>query len=249
MPVDVLLVKDYKSHKDICNIRANKLKEIEQLRTISPHLAQCVDDWLQFQSAALAADKDSLIYALRLKDQSGRGSTHIVLKKMGYEPKEKDVLDRFKAVAAGVFRIEDISDDLDRLMSFSTGEFKHRIRDMLEQRVEGKDGGFYMVVMFLEDPRLAQFCPTFMGSGSIRGEDLRNMKPNSDWRSLMNRKGGPPAPLRLESGAKDAEHDMPSCPLVSRDETAVDFDHEVENPNQNISDTWSLPLLQELGIV
>ncbi|KAL0568052.1 hypothetical protein V5O48_013937 [Marasmius crinis-equi] len=218
------------------------MKKIEQLRRVSPHLAQCAEDWLQFQGAR--RDTDALAHALRLKEYPGRGRTHIVVKKMAYEPKEKNVLDRFKAVAAGVFRIEDITDDLDRLMNFNPGESKDMIKEMLDDSgtEEGDSQSPHLIAMFLEDPRLAQLGI----AGNISGLRLQNMKPISDWRSLMNRKGGPPAPLRLASGAKDAEYDAPSRPL--RDETAVDSDHEVENSDHQrvIQDTWLLPLLQEL---
>ncbi|KAL0578405.1 hypothetical protein V5O48_003596 [Marasmius crinis-equi] len=106
------------------------MKQIEQLRRTSPQIAQCALDWLQFQDTT--ADEGALVHALCLKEYAGRGKTHIFMKKMAYKHKEKNVLDRFKAVAAGVFGIEDITNDLDCLMNFNPGESRDMIKEMFE---------------------------------------------------------------------------------------------------------------------
>ncbi|CAL1697555.1 unnamed protein product [Somion occarium] len=160
-------------------------------------------DWIKFRESPIPANNTLLAHALGLYRDPSRGHTHIVFREVEYRPKaSKDFRFRFHAKRAGVFKIEDVMMEIERMMGLNPGEGPKYVREILED-------------LDATNPRLEKApilnisfgdgIQTWLGSAAISVYSLRMTPHNPRWRESMNL-GEPPEPLLLKSGAQDVEH-------------------------------------------
>ncbi|KAL0064242.1 hypothetical protein AAF712_008827 [Marasmius tenuissimus] len=199
--------KNHPYHKASCATSAVNIKRAKDLKATAPDVAKCIEDWRLYSTSG--HDDVSTSHALGLRHDSNRGKDLILIKKVEYVPQGgRDVLDRFRVVAAGVFRIRDVLRDIERLLSYSEGTGDALIKEMREEfeNGPGRGGTTYPFFTFLisDDVRIENH----LGAGGIGQARLRSFDYDPEWRKLLNRgKKWTVEPLCLRSGAKDVERD------------------------------------------
>ncbi|KAJ8081208.1 hypothetical protein PM082_018051 [Marasmius tenuissimus] len=190
-----------------CQTSAVNIKRAKDLKATAPDVAKCIEDWRLYSTSG--HDDVSTSHALGLHHDPNRGKDLILIKKVEYVPQGgRDVLDRFRVVAAGVFRIRDVLRDIERLLSYSEGTGDALIKEMREEfeNGPGRGGTTYPFFTFLisDDVRIENH----LGAGGIGQARLRSFDYDPEWRKLLNRgKKWTVEPLCLRSGAKDIERD------------------------------------------
>ncbi len=76
---------------------------------------------------------ESFARALGLAHDASRGRTHIVYQEVEYAPSVMDDLDQFRTTGVGVFKLEDVWQDIESRMGLDPGEGEVYIRDMLDE--------------------------------------------------------------------------------------------------------------------
>ncbi|KAL0069638.1 hypothetical protein AAF712_003296 [Marasmius tenuissimus] len=213
-------VENHPYHKIGCAERASEIKRAEALKATAPTDAQCMEDWRRYKNSGF--DDLPSYHALGLRHDPNRGKTHIIFKLMEYLPQGgKDVLDRFRVISAGVFRIKDVLNEIEGSLGYNKGEGEQVIKEMLEEfnNGPGKGGRVYPFFNFFisDDKRIE----TYLSIGGVGAKKLRETKYDPDWRKLLNRSRKYIAePMGLRSGALDAERDY--TPSSSQEEKSND---------------------------
>ncbi|KAJ3551265.1 hypothetical protein NM688_g4803 [Phlebia brevispora] len=151
-----------------------------------------------------------LAQALSLHRDPSRGRTHIVIRQVEYVPttssgKEKDIRDRFNVIRASVFRIADVLGDIETALNLNKGEGREYIDGMLAE-LDSLEAPGELVPIF--DLTLGEDIEAWLGNIGMRGDALRTLEHDPDWRKRFNKNGPPAEPLKLASGAQDAEFDF-----------------------------------------
>ncbi|KAL0568337.1 hypothetical protein V5O48_013648 [Marasmius crinis-equi] len=199
-------VENHPFHKVGCAERASERKRAETLKATAPDDAKCMEDWNHYKNSGF--DDLPSYHALGLMHDVDRGKTHIIFKSVEYVPQGgKDVLDRFKVVAAGVFKIKDVLREIEIMLNYNKGEGEEVIEEMLGEfnNGPGKGGRVHPFFNFFisNDKRLG----TYLSIGGVGLPKLREIKYDPDWRKLLNRKKCHVEQMLLRSGGKDAERD------------------------------------------
>ncbi|KAK1223368.1 hypothetical protein PQX77_013767 [Marasmius sp. AFHP31] len=200
-------VENHPYHKIGCAERASEIKRVEALKATAPTDAQCMEDWGLYKNSGF--DDVPSYHALGLCHDPNRGKTHIIFKLMEYLPQGgKDVLDRFRVISAGVFRIKDVLNEIEVFLGYNKGEGEQVIKEMLEEFSNGPGKGGRVCPFFnffiSNDKRIE----TYLSIGGVSVKKLRETKYDPDWRKLLNRSRKYIAePMGLRSGALDAERD------------------------------------------
>ncbi|KAK1230843.1 hypothetical protein PQX77_006061 [Marasmius sp. AFHP31] len=200
-------VQNHPYHKASCTTSAIDIKRAEVLKATAPDIAKCIEDWRLYSTSG--HDDVSTSHALGLHHDSNRGKDLILIKKVEYVPQGgRDVLDRFRVVAAGVFRIKDVIRDIERLLRYSEGAGDALLKEMREEFENGlgHGGTKYLFFTFLisDDVRIENH----LSAGGIGRPRLCSFDYDPEWRKLLNRgKKWTVEPLRLRSGAEDVERD------------------------------------------
>jgi hypothetical protein len=79
-------------------------------------------DWQAWRVEANDEQTMLLVSALGLHRDRTRGRTHIVFKLLEYVPHERQLRHRFRVVQCAVFRIADVMQDIERMLSIDPGE-------------------------------------------------------------------------------------------------------------------------------
>lgn len=121
-----------------CRERAAQLKRLAELEATDPLKAQRERDWVRWRDSPHEGNSYTLAHALRLHHDPTRGRTHIVLRSLKYTPttasgKERDLRDRFTVVGAGVFRIADVTGDIERAMGLDPGEGQEYVDSLIDE--------------------------------------------------------------------------------------------------------------------
>ncbi|KAF5366299.1 hypothetical protein D9758_005736 [Tetrapyrgos nigripes] len=190
-------VENHPHHKIGCAERAAEIKRTEALKATAPDDAKCMEDWRHYNYSSV--DDVASYSALGLMHDVNRGRTHIIFKFVEYLPQGgKDVLDRFRVVKAGVFRIKDVLRDIEGFLNYNRGEAEQVIEELLQGNV-GKEQKSYpfFSLSIPQDSRIGPYL-------NIRGVSPKRLQVE---------------PLLLRSGVKDAERDYtPSEVRMTMDE-------------------------------
>ncbi len=101
---------------------------------MEPAEAEISSDWYKWRiTSPVEAQTLSLVHALGLQRDPARSRTHIVFKQVEYVPKTKDARNRFKVIAAGVFKLDDVWAHLDAIMGLEKDESKIYVKEILEE--------------------------------------------------------------------------------------------------------------------
>ncbi|PBK58300.1 hypothetical protein ARMSODRAFT_967846 [Armillaria solidipes] len=176
--------------------------------------------WINYRDNPSPERVECFAHALGLARDASRGRTHIIYQEVEYDPSVRDHLDQFRTTGVGVFKLEDVWQDIETRMGLDPGEGKVYIREMLEEFDHTPGQG-----------RVEEaFIPTFtlMFSAKIHHEvglvidllrcyisilgrrsqkKVSSMQPKSDWRQDVNMKGELPVHIKLgDSKILDAEY-------------------------------------------
>lgn len=196
--------KNWPLHKASCKEMAASLKRVEELKKTDIDAALRGAEWIHWRDGSHDANTAALINALQLQRDPTRGRTHIVFRKVEYVPHvSKDIRYRFRVAQCGVFRIRDVLGVIEAFMGLDSGEGREYIDDLLTNL---KETGSASDVVPVLDLTFGEGIETWLGSSGLPAGSLRNYPYNPEWRKMFN-KGDPPTPLKLTTGAKDAEHD------------------------------------------
>ncbi|KAL0568741.1 hypothetical protein V5O48_013241 [Marasmius crinis-equi] len=218
-------VENHPYHKVGCAERAAELKRAEALKAVAPDDAKCVEDWSHYRNSGF--DNFPSYHALGLMHDINRGKTHIIVKYVEHVPQGgKEVLDRFRVVAAGVFRIKDVLRDIEGLLGYNKGEAEEVLEELLEEFNNGPGKGGkahpFFNLLTTDDNRM----PSYLCVGGVTLKKLRETKYNPDWRKLLNRKPCTVEQLLLRSGVKDAERDY--TPSEARKESDAEPEAKIK---------------------
>ncbi|KAF5366155.1 hypothetical protein D9758_005772 [Tetrapyrgos nigripes] len=218
-------VENYPHHKVGCTERAAEIKRAEALKATAPDDAKCIEDWGHYKDSGF--DDMPSFHALGLMHDINRGKNHIIFKRVKYVPDGgKDVLDRFRVVAVGVFRIKDVLRDIEIVLAYNRGEGEQVIKELIDEfnQGPGKGGSVPFFNLFMSDDKR---MGNYLSIGGVNPEKVQGIKYDPDWRKLLNRKKCNVEQLQLRSGAKDAERDYTPSEARMTDEP------EAKDPQQS----------------
>ncbi|PBK98059.1 hypothetical protein ARMGADRAFT_986089 [Armillaria gallica] len=197
-------------HKTYFRQQAEQFKKIAEVERISASAAQKLRDWTDYRDNPKPETLECFAHALGLARDASRGRTHIVYQEVEYVPSIKNRLDRFRTKRIGVYRFEDVWQDLGSKWGLDIDESRMGIRQMLDE-VDREPGS----VRFGGEARIPIFYLIFSANihdevylkmRTISQRALVSMQPRSDWRRDMNVKGEPPGHIKLNDGKiPDAE--------------------------------------------
>ncbi|KAK7035534.1 hypothetical protein VNI00_011827 [Paramarasmius palmivorus] len=230
-------VENHPYHKIGCAERAADIKRAEALKTLAPDDSKCIEDWGRYKSSGV--DEVTIYHALGLKFDLNRGKTHIMFKRVIYIPDGgKDILDRFRVIQAGVFKVSDVIKEMDGIMGYNPGETREAMDEMIDEfnHGPGKSGKSisFFTLYITDDTRMKGY----LSIGGVSIKFVKGMRYDPDWRKLMNRSKFPAEPLLLRSGVQDAEHDYTPGERMAPEtnQTAHDFSKygsDSEDPNSD----------------
>ena len=91
-----------------------------------------MQDWRNYKYLGFASSAS--YHALGLRHDPNRGEAHILFKLMEYLSQGgKNVLDRFRVVAAGVFRIKNVYNEIEKFIGYNKGEGEQTIKEMFDE--------------------------------------------------------------------------------------------------------------------
>ncbi|KAK0187429.1 hypothetical protein F5146DRAFT_1064975 [Armillaria mellea] len=197
-------------HKTYCRQQAEQFKKIAAVERISASAAQKLRDWTDYKEHPKPETLECFAHALGLARDASRGRTHIIYQEVEYVPSTKNRLDRFRTKRIGVFKFEDVWQDLGSRRRLDIDELKTSVRRMLDE-VNNKHGSVRIGgdvqipifwVMFSADIH----DEVYVTMKTISQRSLVSMQPRSDWRRDMNVKGELPGHIKLNDGRiPDAE--------------------------------------------
>ncbi|KAK0502038.1 hypothetical protein EDD18DRAFT_1138989 [Armillaria luteobubalina] len=197
-------------HKVYCREAAALLKKIAEIETINAPTAQKFRDWIAYRDNPRSETLEDFAHALGLTRDTSRGRTHIVYQEVEYVPSIKNQLDKFRTTGVGVFKLDDVWQDLELRMGLDPGEGKEYICDMLDEFDHGPGRGpdnaaplpmFNLMFSATSDVQV------YLRITSISRGKVAFMRPKPDWRRHVNTKGEPPVHISLDDGKiVDAEY-------------------------------------------
>ncbi|KAK0234383.1 hypothetical protein EDD85DRAFT_955209 [Armillaria nabsnona] len=184
--------------------QAEQFKKIAEVERISASAAQKLRDWTDYRDNPRPEMIECFAHALGLARDASRGRTHIVYQEVEYIPSIKNRLDRFRSKRIGVFKFEDVWQDLGSRWGLDPDEGRMRIRQMLDEfdhksgnvRFGGKTQIPIFNLIFSANIHDEVYLKMF----TISQRMLVSMRPRSDWRRDVNVKGEPPAHIKLSDG-------------------------------------------------
>ncbi|KAK0234386.1 hypothetical protein EDD85DRAFT_843609 [Armillaria nabsnona] len=184
-------------------------KKIADLERISPFAAQQFRDWIDYRGNPRSETEECFVHALGLTRDASRGRTHIIYQEVEYLPSIKNQLDKFRTTGVGVFKLDDVWQDIESRMGLDPGEGKVYIREMLEEFDHGPGKGPVdeaPIPMFNLMFSATNDVQVYLRNGSISRKKVAFMRPKPDWRQDVNMKGEPPVHIKLgNSKILDAE--------------------------------------------
>ncbi|KAJ6469418.1 hypothetical protein C8R45DRAFT_1016962 [Mycena sanguinolenta] len=190
---------DWKDHKVLCREMVAEQKEVECLSLTDPDGAERAADWSVWRKLP---QFDTLVHALGLRRDPGRGKTHIVFRAVEYVPTATKLKHKFRVVSCGVFRIKDVLCDIELIMGLNRGEGQEYVDSLLYEPAEP-----YATVPHI-DLSFGDFgdgIQAWLGSGATNVDGILSVPYDPEWWKRLNI-GDPPKPIVLRSGAKDVEH-------------------------------------------
>ncbi|KAK0187425.1 hypothetical protein F5146DRAFT_935028 [Armillaria mellea] len=185
-------------------------KKIAEVERISISAAQQLRDWQNYRDNPRPETIECFAHALGIARDASRGRTHIIYQEVEYVPSVKNRLDKFRSTRVGVFKLDDVWQDLESRMGLGPGKGKVYVREMLEEfdlePVKGRVGG-PPIPLFNLMFSAKNTLPIYLGMSRISQQKLVFMRPNPDWRRALNMKDDePPAHFKLSGGKiQDAE--------------------------------------------
>ncbi|KAK0214459.1 hypothetical protein IW262DRAFT_1466186 [Armillaria fumosa] len=190
-------------HKVYCREAAALRKKIAEIETIDTSTAQKFRDWIAYRDNPRSESLEDFAHALGLTRDASRGRTHIVYQEVEYAPSIKNQLDKFRTTGVGVFKLEDVWQDLELRMGLDPGEGKEYICEMLDEFDHGPGTGPVNeapIPMFNLMFSATNDVQVYLRIDSISRRQVAFMRPKPDWRRHVNMKGEPPVHISLGDG-------------------------------------------------
>ncbi|KAF7338742.1 MYND-type domain-containing protein [Mycena sanguinolenta] len=121
---------DWKHHKVLCREMVAEQEKVERLSLTDPVGAKRAADWSVWRKLP---QFDTLVHALGLHRDPGRGKTHIVFRAVEYVPTATKIKHKFRVVSCGVFRIKDVLRDIELIMGLDHGEGQEYVDSLLHE--------------------------------------------------------------------------------------------------------------------
>ncbi|KAF9075484.1 hypothetical protein BDP27DRAFT_1415268 [Rhodocollybia butyracea] len=191
-------VAHFPYHKVACREHAAQLKAITGM---APDKALIASDWYTWRVSPVPANTISLVHALGLHRDPSRSRTHIVFKHVEYVPNSKSRRDRFKVVGAGVYKLDDVWQDIETSMALRKNEGKTYIKEMLEEFDVSTGQDMLPMLDFMFG---SQEIQTYLGI-RISKAQIQGYPYDPNWKNSLNTASEAVGPLKLRSAAKDSE--------------------------------------------
>ncbi len=108
-------------------------QRLADLQRKNAYAARRFRDWMNYRENPRPERRESFVHALGLARNASRGRTHIIYQEVEYVPSVLDDLDQFRTTGVGVFKLEDVWQDIETRMGLNPGEGKVYIREMLKE--------------------------------------------------------------------------------------------------------------------
>ncbi len=108
-------------------------QRLADLQRKNAYAARRFRDWMNYRENPRPETEECFAHALGLVRNGSRGRTHIIYQEVEYVPSVLDHLDQFRTTGVGVFKLEDVWQDIETRMGLDPGEGKVYIREMLEE--------------------------------------------------------------------------------------------------------------------
>ena len=128
---------------------AAALKEAEEISIPAPAEGRRASDWITWRHLKRPNINIARALALGLDRNPSRSRTHILLEEVVHVPDAKYSRDRFQVAKAGVYKLDDVWSEIDRLVGCNPGEGKKAIDEMLIEATE-KDVIKSLPIFFLQ---------------------------------------------------------------------------------------------------
>ncbi|SJL17599.1 uncharacterized protein ARMOST_21153 [Armillaria ostoyae] len=169
-------------------------------------------DWMNFRDNRRPEMEECFAHALGLAGDASRGRTHIIYQEVEYVPSVMGHLDQFRTTGVGVFKLEDVWQDIETRMGLDPGEGKVYIREMLKEfdhtsgqgRVEEAFIPIFVLIFSAKKDNLNQ---GYLAISRLSQKKVLSMQAKPDWRQYVNMKGELPVHIKLgDSKILDAEY-------------------------------------------
>ncbi|KAK0429939.1 hypothetical protein EV421DRAFT_1861796 [Armillaria borealis] len=200
---------NWRYHKeDAAHFR--RLADLQRKNAIA---ARQFRDWMNYGGNVRPKTVECFAHALGLARDASRGRTHIIYQEVEYVPSVMDHLEQFRTTGVGVFKLEDVWQDIESRMKLDPGEGKVYIREMLEEfdhtsgqgRVEEAFIPIFVLIFSAKKDNLNQLG--YLAISRLSQKKVSSMQPKPDWRQDVNKKGELPVHIKLSDGKiLDAEH-------------------------------------------
>ncbi|KAK0438234.1 hypothetical protein EV421DRAFT_1825381 [Armillaria borealis] len=201
---------NWRYHKISCREDAAHFQRLADLEGKNAFAARRFRDWMNYQENVRTETVECFAHALGLARDASRGRTHIIYQEVEYVPSIMGHLDQFRTTGVGVFKLEDVWQDIESRMKLDPGEGKVYIREMLEEFDHTSGQGR------VEEAFIPMFVYMFSAKKDIQGylaisrlsqKEVLSMQPKPDWRQDVNKKGELPVHIKLGDGKiLDAEY-------------------------------------------
>ncbi|PBK98071.1 hypothetical protein ARMGADRAFT_1008585 [Armillaria gallica] len=202
---------NWRYHKTYCRENAAHFQTSADLEGKNASAARQFRDWMNHRDNVRSETVESFAHALGLARDASRGRTHIIYQEVEYVPSVLDHLDQFRTTRVGVFKLEDVWQDIESRMGLDPGEGKVYIREMLEEFDHRPARGPVdeaLIPMFDLMFSATDDVQVYLRINSISRKKIAFMRPKPDWREDVNMKGElPPVHIKLGDGKiLDAEY-------------------------------------------
>ncbi|PBK66635.1 hypothetical protein ARMSODRAFT_960149 [Armillaria solidipes] len=202
---------NWRYHKTYCREDAACFQRLADLERKNAFAARRFRDWMNYRDNPRPERVESFAHALGLALDASRGRTHIIYQEVEYVPSVMDDLDQFRTTGVGVFKLDDVWQDIETRMELDPDEGKVYVREMLVEfdhipgqgRVEEVCIPIFILMFSAENN--VQVSLAFIRHFSQK--KVLSMQPKPDWRQDMNMKGKLPIHIKLGDGKiLDAEY-------------------------------------------
>ncbi|KAG7440389.1 uncharacterized protein BT62DRAFT_975945 [Guyanagaster necrorhizus] len=197
----IKVLMTYLKYRVSCREAAAYFKRTAEVERTNAFAGQRFRDWMNYRRNPRSETLESFAHALGLARDASRGRTHIVYQDVKYVPSVQNLLDKFRTTGVGVFKLEDVWQDLEFRMGLDPGEGKVYICEMLEEFEPGKGrAGEPYIPIFSLMFSATNDVEVYLRIDSISRSTVASMRPNPDWRCDVNVKGEPPVHIKLGDG-------------------------------------------------
>ncbi|KAL1727222.1 hypothetical protein EV714DRAFT_217779 [Schizophyllum commune] len=201
-----------KAHYPYHKRKAEYLKRVAELKASGHKLdARLAERFTNFcNTPGNPSHSILLASALGLQRDQTRSRTHIVFRAVEYQPRAKDPFDYFRYTHVGVYKIEDVYTEIERLLRLDRGEGHQYIEGMLEEFDNGpgktmENGVSTHPILTLTFDPVHDTRERRLGCSACRPGSMIPYDP--DWRKKMNRTGESPGTLdKYLTRVRDVEH-------------------------------------------